>query len=76
MARKQDDNSQLFKQLATFGAIPMLLAFGPLIGYLIGNWLDEWLGTKPFLMVAFIVLGFVASGKEVYNLVRRVSKDL
>jgi ATP synthase protein I len=74
--RQSNDKSQLARQLALFGVIPVLMAVGPLVGFVIGKLLDEWLGTAPFLMVLFIVFGFVASGKEVYDLVRKVSKDL
>jgi F0F1-type ATP synthase assembly protein I len=74
--RQSDDKSQLIRQLALFGVIPVLMAVGPLVGFAIGKLLDGWLGTEPFLMVLFIGLGFAASGKEVYDLIRKVSKDL
>jgi len=74
--RLSDDKPQLIRQLALFGVIPILMAVGPLVGFVVGKLLDSWLGTEPFLMVLFIVLGFAASGKEVYDLVRKVSKDL
>lgn len=76
MLRLSDDKPQLIRQLALFGVIPILMAVGPLVGFVVGKLLDSWLGTEPFLMVLFIVLGFAASGKEVYDLVRKVSKDL
>ena len=74
--KQSDDKSQLIRQLALFGVIPVLMAVGPLVGFVIGKLLDGWLGTEPFLMVLFIGLGFVASGKEVYDLIRKGSKDL
>jgi F0F1-type ATP synthase assembly protein I len=74
--RQQDDKPQLIRQLALFGVIPVLMAVGPLVGFAIGKWLDSWLGSEPFLMVLLIGLGFAASGKEVYDLIRKVSKDL
>lgn len=76
MLRQSSDKSQLYRQLALAGVIPIMMAVGPLIGYLIGNWLDSWLRTAPWLMVVFIGFGFVASGKEVYNIVRKLNKDL
>lgn len=74
--RQSGDKSQLYRQLALAGVLPIMMAVGPLIGYLIGNWLDGWLKTTPWLMVIFIAFGFVASGKEVYNIVRKLNKDL
>lgn len=76
MLRQKDDKPQFIRQLALAGTLPILMAVGPLIGYLIGSWLDAWLKTAPWLMVIFIGFGFVASGKEVYNIVRRLNKDL
>lgn len=56
-------------------AIPFVLLFGPLIGYFIGDWLDKRFGTGPWLMTVFIVLGFIASGREVWGLIRRASRE-
>ena len=52
----------------------MLMAVGPILGYYIGNFLDEKLGTTPYLMVIFIFFGFAAAGKGVYDLIRRASQ--
>ncbi len=73
--RQNDDKSQFVRQLALAGVLPILMAVGPLIGFLIGSWLDGYMKTAPWLMVIFIAFGFVASGKEVYNIVRRMNKD-
>jgi len=50
-----------------------MLAVGPLIGLFAGRWLDGKFGTEPYLMWILIALGFVAAGKEVYKIVKRVS---
>jgi len=73
--RQSDDKSQLIRQLALAGVIPIMMAVGPVIGFVIGKALDGWLGTEPYLMILFIGLGFVAAGKEVYDVVRKISKD-
>jgi ATP synthase protein I len=52
----------------------MLLA-GPLIGAFIGYWLDSKLGTKPYLLIGFLILGFVSAGREVYKLIKQISDD-
>ncbi len=75
MLRQSGDKSQLVRQLALAGTIPIMMAVGPVIGFVIGKLLDEWLGTTPWLMVLFIALGFVAAGKEVYDVVRKISKN-
>lgn len=75
MADKNDEKSQLIRQMGLLTVIPILLAVGPLVGMFIGKFLDQWLNTEPYLMYLFIVMGFVASGKEVYRLVKRASED-
>ncbi len=66
----------LYRQLSLLLAIPALLTVGPLVGLFIGKYLDKWLNTEPYLMYLFIVLGFVAAGKEVYGIVKRVSENV
>ncbi|MBI3872722.1 MAG: AtpZ/AtpI family protein [candidate division Zixibacteria bacterium] len=56
-------------------AIPFVLMVGPLVGYFVGHWLDRRWGTEPYLMVLFIALGFAASGREVWGLIKRASRD-
>jgi len=70
---KKNDKQALIRQLSLLGAIPALLAVGPLVGLFIGRFLDGVLNTDPYLMILFIILGFVAAGREVYNLVKKVS---
>jgi len=56
-------------------AIPFVMMFGPLIGYFFGDWLDKKFDTKPWLMTLFVVLGFVAAGREVWGLIKRASQE-
>lgn len=51
--------------------IPFVLAVPPLVGWLIGSWLDDWLGWKPYLMFLFIFLGFVAGVREFYRIIKK-----
>lgn len=71
--RRDDDTGRWLRQIGILTAVPFVLMFGPLIGYFAGSWLDTKLGTDPYLMILLIVLGFVASGKEVWNLIQRAS---
>ena len=61
--------------MGLLATIPIIMVVAPLVGYLVGSLLDNWLGTDPWMVVIFIILGFVASGKEIYNILRRVNKD-
>ncbi|MCO5092356.1 AtpZ/AtpI family protein [Bosea sp. (in: a-proteobacteria)] len=44
------------------------LAGGIIAGALIGYLGDRWLGTSPFLLIAFVVIGTIAGLKAVYRL--------
>ncbi len=64
------------RQVGLLTAVPFVLAVAPLIGYFLGSFLDEKLGTAPVLMIVMIVLGFVAGGRQVLRLVRLASMDV
>jgi ATP synthase protein I len=52
-------------------AIPTLLIVSPLGGFFLGDWLDRRFATAPWLTMIFLVLGFVAGGRQVYLLYLR-----
>jgi len=52
-------------------AIPTLLIVSPLVGFLIGGWLDRRLRTSPWLAIIGLILGFAAAGRETYTIYRR-----
>lgn len=72
--RKGKERSEL-RQLGLLGTIPILLVVGPVVGFIIGRWLDSLLGTEPLLLVVFLIFGFIASGREIYGIIKRAEKD-
>jgi F0F1-type ATP synthase assembly protein I len=60
-----------YAQIALLGTVPAILVAAPLIGYFAGNWADNKFGTTPYLMIAGVVLGFGAAGREIYRLVKK-----
>jgi ATP synthase protein I len=40
---------------------------GMITGLVIGYWLDRWLGTSPFLMIVFIILGFASGCRTLFK---------
>ena len=74
--KNKDKYYSNLRQAGIYTVIPLILAVGPIIGYFMGNFLDKKLHTSPYLMILFIIFGFVASGKEVYNLVKRAMQEM
>jgi len=56
-------------------AIPTLLIVSPLVGFFAGRFVDDWLGTRPWLSFVGVFLGFAAAGRETYLIVRRVQEE-
>jgi ATP synthase protein I len=73
--KKSDDKYSMYRQVGILTTIPIILAVGPILGYFIGSFLDKKLHTEPYLMIVFIVFGFAAAGRGVYNLIKRASQE-
>lgn len=71
--RKEQDRQAGLKQITLLTAIPTLMVLGPIIGWFLGRYLDRKWGTDPWMMILFIVLGFVASGRETWKLIKLAS---
>lgn len=52
-----------------------MMVSGPLVGYFVGNWLDSKFDTAPYLMIAWVILGLIASARESFKLLKQVSDD-
>ena len=74
MFKSPKDGGRDLRSIGLLGAIPMMIGLGPLIGYLIGEWLDDLLGTAPYLMILFIALGFGAAVKETIKIIKEASR--
>ena len=55
-------------------SIAAQLVAGVLIGGAMGYFLDRWLGTAPWLMVVFLMLGFAAGLMNVVRTAREMQK--
>jgi len=51
--------------------IPFVLAVPPVVGLLIGRWLDGFFGTSPFLMIFLLIAGLIAGIREFYKLLKK-----
>ncbi len=65
----------MMRQIGLLSMIPMLLAASPIIGLLIGNYIDKKFGTGPVFLIVFLIIGFVAGARQVANVVRKAQKN-
>jgi ATP synthase protein I len=52
--------------------LPFIIVASIGVGGVIGYFLDQWLHTKPYLMLVFGLLGFIAGLRD---MLRRAAKD-
>jgi len=70
--RKLIKDRNLREAIASASMIGLNLVSATFIGLAIGYWLDRWLGTSPWLLLVFLVLGIVAGFKNVYLEVKKI----
>lgn len=58
----------------TAGTIGLHFVSASVVGLFIGYWLDDFFGTKPWLIMIFFLLGVVAGFKMVYEDFHRLQK--
>lgn len=61
--------------MGTIIIIPMMFAAGPLIGFLIGDWVDRKWGVDPWGKTILSLLGFVASVRQVIQSIKTITKN-
>lgn len=61
--------------MAQASVIGIQLAVSTIVGAGMGYLLDRWLGTEPWLLVLFFILGTVAGFREMFLTVAQTSRD-
>ena len=69
------EQARLARQVGLLTAIPFILLAGPVLGYLVGSWLDRKLGTEPILLIVLLLVGLAASGRETYGLIQLAGRE-
>lgn len=64
-----------YMELAVLGSVGTQLVVSVFIGFGIGYWLDKHLGTRPVLMLVFMLLGVASGFLNVYRTVARGTKS-
>ncbi len=64
-----------FRKLAELSSIGLLLPSSIIVGLVFGYFLDRWLGTAPWLLLIFTVLGVVSGLMSLFKALRKYDKD-
>ena len=59
------------KRMGEYLTMPISLAVFPIVGCLVGRFLDRRTGTFPWLTILGLILGFTASARELWMVVKR-----
>lgn len=62
--RPNHDGWQAFMMVSQLGVNMTVCIVG---GFLLGHKLDQWLGTSPWLLIVFILLGVAAAFKVMFD---------
>lgn len=77
MTEDDDDKEKKpVQQIGAFVTIPFVLAVPPVLGWLIGSWLDKAFNLAPIFMYTLILLGFIAGFREAYRIVKTFGDDI
>jgi ATP synthase protein I len=71
---KQGKPSGAVELFYVAGSIGLQLVSATFIGLAMGYFLDEWLGTGPWLLLLFLLMGIIAGFRDVYREAKRIQR--
>lgn len=74
LAAQKNNSYRLLWMLGLALTLPMILASGPLAGYLIGYLLIEHFGAPSYVIPVLIGLGLIGSGVQTYRLIKKLNQ--
>ena len=75
MTEKEPNKVTAWRQIGLLSSIPFILALAPIVGYLLGQYLDNRFHTRPWLSVVLLALGFVAGVRETVNIIKLSQRE-
>lgn len=62
-------------KLINYSTIGLELGLSVIIGLVVGQFLDDFFGTEPWLFLLFLIFGLVAGYRSVFRLLRKMKSD-
>jgi ATP synthase protein I len=62
-------------QMASVSSIGIALVLAIFGCFFLGRWLDQQLGTEPYLTLLFLLIGIAAGFRNIYVLIKRYLKN-
>jgi F0F1-type ATP synthase assembly protein I len=69
-----EDLKRSIKALGYISTVGLAMALSIALGALIGYYLDQWLGTKPWFSFIFLGFGIAAAFRNLYILYKKAQK--
>jgi ATP synthase protein I len=66
----------MWKIAARYSAVGLEMGLAVAVGFFVGRWLDQKLGTAPWMMYLWIGFGLGAAVKAVVDAAKRARKDM
>lgn len=73
LLNNKNDDREKATMIGIYMTIPFILAVPPVMGWLIGSWLDKYFNTIPWITYVLIILGFAAGIREFYRILKKYS---
>jgi ATP synthase protein I len=64
-----------FRKLAELSSIGLMLPSSIIVGLFFGYVLDRWLGTRPWLLLIFTVLGVISGLLSLFRALKKYDKN-
>ncbi|MBN2644579.1 MAG: AtpZ/AtpI family protein [Desulfuromonadaceae bacterium] len=74
MSDKRRERRELYKSLGFLSSVGICMVASILIGMAMGYCLDQWLGTKPWLLLIFLGFGIASGFRNIFILTERELK--
>ena len=72
--RLGEDRARTLRNIGVLSTVGFSFVLAIVIGVAVGYFLDNWLGTSPWLFLLFFFLGLAAGVRNVFSSVKKTSK--